>query len=312
MKVCLDAGHYGHYYNRSPVVPTYYESEMNWKLHNYLTAELEARGVEVVQTRTNQEQDRELVDRGYAARGCSLFLSLHSNAASAESANHVSGIHMRENSVETYDEKSKDIAEKLAKKVASVMGCDWRIYSRSYNGDRDGNGRQDDEYYGVLQGAKQARVPGVILEHGFHTNKAQALWLSNNENLKKLAKAEAEVIADWVGAKAPTPTPTPAPASTAVATKYNGTYTKSVSGSGYSSYGPASSYSCVWKTTDELNLRDKADPYSKVLINMKKGSTVRSWGFYSYYNGARWFCVETTYNKVKYTGYCNASYLTKA
>lgn len=106
-------------------------------------------------------------------------------------------------------------------------------------------------------------------------------------------------------------TPTPTPASTAVATKYNGTYTKSVSGSGYSAYGPASSYSGVWKTTDELNLRDKADPNSKVLINMKKGSTVRSWGFYSYYNGAKWFCVETTYNKVKYTGYCNASYLTK-
>ena len=31
-RVCLDAGHWGKY-NRSPVVPAYYESEMNWKLH---------------------------------------------------------------------------------------------------------------------------------------------------------------------------------------------------------------------------------------------------------------------------------------
>ena len=31
-KICLDAGHYAKY-NRSPVVPEYYESVMNWKLH---------------------------------------------------------------------------------------------------------------------------------------------------------------------------------------------------------------------------------------------------------------------------------------
>ena len=30
--ICLDAGHYGKY-NRSPAIPEYYESDMNWKLH---------------------------------------------------------------------------------------------------------------------------------------------------------------------------------------------------------------------------------------------------------------------------------------
>lgn len=293
-KICLDAGHYGHYYNRSPVVPTYYESEMNWKLHNYLTAELEARGVEVVQTRTNQEQDRELVSRGYAAKGCSLFLSLHSNAASAESANHVSGIHMRENSVETYDEKSKDIAERLAKKVASVMGCDWRIYSRSYNGDRDGNGRQDDEWYGVLQGAKQARVPGVILEHGFHTNKAQALWLSNNENLKKLAKAEAEVIADWVGAKAPAPTPA-AP--------------KTIRNS-YPARGYNPALKGVYKTTSDLNLRDGSGEKYKVLTVLPKGASVECYGYYTD-NDVRWLLVAYRKGDTVYEGFASQLFLRK-
>lgn len=33
IKICLDAGHYGKY-NRSPAVKTYYESDMNWKLHS--------------------------------------------------------------------------------------------------------------------------------------------------------------------------------------------------------------------------------------------------------------------------------------
>ena len=40
VKVCLDAGHYCKY-NRSPAVSSYYESDMTWKLHNYLKKELE-------------------------------------------------------------------------------------------------------------------------------------------------------------------------------------------------------------------------------------------------------------------------------
>ena len=46
IKICLDAGHVGSKYNQSPVVKTYYESAMNWKLHLKLKAELEARGFE--------------------------------------------------------------------------------------------------------------------------------------------------------------------------------------------------------------------------------------------------------------------------
>ena len=41
IKICLDAGHVGSKYNQSPVVKTYYESAMNWKLHLKLKAELE-------------------------------------------------------------------------------------------------------------------------------------------------------------------------------------------------------------------------------------------------------------------------------
>lgn len=33
IKICLDAGHVGSKYNQSPVVKTYYESAMVWKLH---------------------------------------------------------------------------------------------------------------------------------------------------------------------------------------------------------------------------------------------------------------------------------------
>ena len=50
MRVCIDAGHYGKY-NQSPVIKSYYESEMTWKLHLSLKAELESYGIEVITTR---------------------------------------------------------------------------------------------------------------------------------------------------------------------------------------------------------------------------------------------------------------------
>lgn len=211
-KVCLDAGHYGKY-NQSPVLLSYYESNMTWKLHNYLAEELQKYGIEVVKTRMSQNIDRELVDRGYASKGCDLFISLHSNAASNSSAAYAVGIYERNNSSVSYDEKSKNFADKIVKVVADVMGVGYKTYCREYIGDRDGNGKADDEWYGVLQGAKMAGVPGIILEHGFHTNYADAKWLSDNGNLKKLAVAEAKCIAEWLGiGKAEQNTPAVKPA----------------------------------------------------------------------------------------------------
>ena len=82
VKICLDAGHYAKY-NRCPAIPEYYESEMVWKLHLYLKEELEQRGFEVITTREDPNKDLALYQRGYASRGCDLFLSLHSNAISS-------------------------------------------------------------------------------------------------------------------------------------------------------------------------------------------------------------------------------------
>lgn len=204
-KVCLDAGHYAKY-NRSPVYPDYYESDMTWKLHNYLAAELEKYGITVIKTRTSQAVDRELYSRGYASKGCDLFISLHSNASSNANTNYAIAICLANNKPNaTYDEKSRQFGQKLAATVGSVMGCEGRTGTRAADWDRDGNGKYDDEYYGVLQGANKAGVPAVIMEHGFHTNLAQTKWLYQEANLKKLAVAEAKTIAEWLGAKKSTP-----------------------------------------------------------------------------------------------------------
>lgn len=219
-KICLDAGHYGKY-NRSPIVPEYYESERMWKLTELLAAALKKRGVTVVKTRTNQATDLALVSRGKKAQGCDLLLSLHSNASSTETPDFPVAIVFRDDTKTNLDELSEDIGLKLAKVCADVMGTKQKgqIMTRANSGDRDGNGYKDDEYYGVLHGAKLVKVPGVIMEHSFHTNKRAAQWLLSDSNLSKLAEAEADVLAAWLKGTAQKPT-APAVKPTASNTEY--------------------------------------------------------------------------------------------
>ncbi len=184
-KICLDAGHYGSY-NRSPAVQEYYESHMNWKLHLFLKAELEKRGFQVVTTRQDRETDLALEARGKASRGCDLFLSLHSNAAG-------SGVYENVDYVVAHvmlDGSGDKLGLALAQAVAAAMGTVQKPYTNTRAGS---NG----EYYGVLRGAAAVGTPGIILEHSFHTQTRATRWLLKEENLKKLAVAEAQVIAEY-------------------------------------------------------------------------------------------------------------------
>ncbi len=206
MKICLDAGHYGKY-NQSPVNKAYWESEFTWKFHLLLKAELERYGVEVITTRADQAKDLALISRGKKAQGCDLFLSIHSNACNSESADHplacccISG-------------KCDVLGLQIAQTVQRVMGCKQPGRITKKKGD---HGNYD--WYSVLHGASQVGVPGILMEHGFHTNRANTEWLLNDANLKRLAEAEAETIADYYGlTKQPGGTSAPEPSAPAAAT----------------------------------------------------------------------------------------------
>ena len=189
--VCLDAGHYGKY-NRSPAVPEYYESEMNWKLHNYLATELEGYGIQVKKTRTEQAKDLELYPRGAASKGCDLFLSIHSNApGSATSPEAYHAVRGSEVYYSLADEpRNAEIARALNAAVVTTMNTtDRGIKTRSYPD------QPEIDYYGVLRHSAAYGCPtAFIIEHGFHTNPEDAAFLTNDECLQRLAEAEAEVI----------------------------------------------------------------------------------------------------------------------
>ncbi len=206
VKICLDAGHYGKY-NRSPAVKAYYESDMAWKLHLLQKKFLEEyEDVTVITTREDQATDRGLYDRGAASKGCDLFISDHSNAVGSgvnESVDYAAVYHLVEDSTTDVDDISKRIAGELAPAIADVMGTKqgFRLVTRLAGGDRNGDGMVDDNYYGVLHGARMVNTPGMILEHSFHTNTKMARWLLDDNNLARLARAEVEVLAAHFGLK---------------------------------------------------------------------------------------------------------------
>ncbi len=201
-KVCIDAGHYGKY-NRCPNNSAYYESEVMWKLHLLQKKYLEQLGIEVVTTRADQTKDYGLTARGQKAKGCDLFISDHSNAVGStmnESVDYVVVYHLVNDTTTKCDDISKEFAAKIAKVIADVMGVKQgsRITSRKSDNDRNSDGIMNDNYYGVLNGARLVNVPGMILEHSFHTNSKVVAWLLNDNNLDKLARAEAECVASYL------------------------------------------------------------------------------------------------------------------
>lgn len=187
-KICIDAGHYGKY-NRSPAVKEYYESDMTWKLHKLLKKYLEEYGLKVIVTRETKTMDKPLYERGKTSKGCDLFLSLHSNAV----GNRVDESVDRVVIYGPLSGKGHDIAKKLANCIVDVMQTKQGGYVQT----RKGSTGKD--YYGVIRGATAVGTPGLLIEHSFHTNTRSTKWLLDENNLDKLARAEAKVLATHYG-----------------------------------------------------------------------------------------------------------------
>ena len=273
--VCLDAGHYGKY-NRSPVVKDYYESIMNWKLHNFLATELTGYGIEVWKTRTKQETDLSLSERGKASKGCDLFLSIHSNACDTESVD-------RAVVIVQLDGRGDVLGALLAQCIRDVMQTNdpYKVATRK---------GISGEYYGVLRGAAQVGTVGMILEHSFHTNTRAAKWLLVDENLKKLAKAEAQVIAEYFGMTGEKQEEKPA-----VTNKLD--FAKDFN------KAKAGTYKIV-SDDGTLNLRAGAGADKPLIEVMPTGSTVKCYGYHT----GNWLYVVSEAGNI---GFCNGGYLEK-
>ena len=200
-RICLDAGH-DNKANMCPNNPNYFESDMAFKLHLLQKKYLEELGAEVVLTRPTQQTKLALHERGTASAGCDLIVSDHSNAVGNymnEAIDYVAVYHLTNDTTTECDDISAEVAKALAPAIAEVMGTKqgFKVLTRQAGYDRNGDGIMNDNYYAVLHGARTVETPGLILEHSFHTNSAMVAWLLNDANLDRLARAEAQAIAQY-------------------------------------------------------------------------------------------------------------------
>ena len=210
VKIMLDPGHDKAKYNQG-AAPGYWEGERMWRLYQFLRPALEKRGFVVGCTKSRCDQAVTVTQRGRMSRGYAALISLHSNACADPKVDRPVGIYFVDDDCGKIDEESKEMATRLSKVVAVTMDTRGAAqqYSRKTSSDRDGDGKKNDDYYGVLYSAHQVGVPAIILEHSFHTNEQAALWLMSDANLRKLAEAEAQELAEYYGMNGAAPAPAP-------------------------------------------------------------------------------------------------------
>jgi len=193
MKVLIDPGH-------SPGCANggrngYNEYAGMWKLSNHLKNILMASGVGVALTRA-EDRDPSLETRGGMAGGADLFISEHSNAYNGA----LRGVECFHSVTYPND---KITAAKLTAAVSAVMGNPDR-------GAKTRAGNDGKDYYGVIRAAADAGCPQVFLiENGFHDNERDEAFLLVDENLKRIAQAQARVILEALGVKEDAVNPEP-------------------------------------------------------------------------------------------------------
>lgn len=185
--IVIDPGHYGGY--NPGVCPGYYEGNTMLKLARYLGADLTAMGANVKYTRTTDYQNPSLTQRGQLAAGADLFISLHSDASDNPNTRGVAVFYSVQRPA------TEPFAAEIGRAVANVMGNSFNGTYARMSGTTPGV-----DYLGVLRSAVSVGAKNAFLvEHGYHSNYQDCLFLSNDANLRRIAAAEAEVIGRHFG-----------------------------------------------------------------------------------------------------------------
>lgn len=203
MKICLDPGHYGNNFNPG-VAAGYVESNFTWAYYFLLKERLERYGVEVICTRKskddypkNSKGKEDLQARGKKSQGCDLFISIHSNAVDNKPDMTSVFCHW---SVRSGGEA---IAKKIGNALTMLFRSEWGHCDAPTFYAEESDKYPSYDYFGVLKGAASVEVPGIIVEHSFHTNKTYCEWAMQEGSLEKMADVEVNAIAEYYGLSQP-------------------------------------------------------------------------------------------------------------
>ena len=208
--VALDPGHDNRHGGTSGAGLT--EQELTLKIAKYAKAELETyNGVKVYMTRTTAACPYpetgtsgaciEKRVQAAAEAGAKIYVSLHLNSGAA-SANGAEIIIPNSSWKPQLSTQGKELAEKILNELA-VVGLNKRptpIYSKDTTVNEKYPDGSISDYYSVQICAKEAGIPGIIVEHAFLSNANDVnKFLKTEAGLKKLGVADATGIAKYLG-----------------------------------------------------------------------------------------------------------------
>ncbi len=200
MIIAIDPGHGGG--ANGAVYGGINEKDINLKIARYLRNYLEEYvGVQVYMTR-DTDVDLGLAERAEnsANAGADVFISIHNNASTNAGSN--GSMVFCPN-----DSYRPEFAEEGAALGESILSCleDIGLANQGTRTRDSGTGNKYDDgsiadYYGVIRNAKLCGIPGIIVEHAFLSNEEERInYLSTDAQLRQLAKADADGIAEYYG-----------------------------------------------------------------------------------------------------------------
>jgi N-acetylmuramoyl-L-alanine amidase len=219
--VVLDAGHGGH--DVGATSDGIYEKDINFKVTKYLKEYLsEYKDTKIIMTRSD-DTFLEIYDRAMIARkeNADIFISLHFNSASTTNTNGAEVYVSNNKSLDKYNKETTILGNKILENLEKIginnRGVRTRLIPKDETDIYSDGTRAD--YYGIIryamrgckidsgiikpEGAVPAKVengegvPAIIIEHCYINNSIDRKFIENDEALKKLAKADADAIAEY-------------------------------------------------------------------------------------------------------------------
>ena len=222
VKIVLDAGHGGHDTGAINESNKIEEKTINLKIAQYLKYYLEEyENTEIMLTRSD-DTFLEIFDRSMIARNqkADLMVSLHLNSTNNASTNGAEVYVSNNTSLDKYKKETSMLGEKILTNLNKLGIVSRGVKTRLIPTDETdiySDGTRAD-YYGIIryamrgcridsgvikpEGAIPAKVelgegiPAIIIEHCFMSSNTDYPYISSDENIKKLAKADADAIAE--------------------------------------------------------------------------------------------------------------------
>lgn len=176
------------------------EQHLNYKISQYTKEELERYLNTTIYMTKTAEETVSLKDRAQRAAdyGAAVLISQHNNSATNTEIN---GSEVFVSNLAQFKSSSsvlaQNILDELAKLGLKTLGVKVRL---SENGTIFKQTGEVADYYGLIKSAAELGIPAMIVEHAFMTNQGDAAnYLSSDEQLKKLALADARGIASYYG-----------------------------------------------------------------------------------------------------------------